>query len=311
MYRKLSPFAFFLVFAFVGCINDTEPEDTIMIPVAPSGSIYAVVNGDEEVHSEEYYVGYRQFKYTSFNIYVKFTNGYYLTLKFGDINVDDINMQQRSSYQGYLWDSKRMYTTYSKTGEDIATMTITSWDTIAKTISGTFSYNINYGQRYGQYRVSQGTFTDIPYSDQIKSTENTIFTIEGSSLVDTSNMLYTNNFLWRPSNKLEINLTRLDSGFSNHAQIRILVPERKIFMGTHDLRTSAYDISCVVANKDTSYFYPIDSLQSGTITIFSYDKINRKISGSFDFFTKDNVGDPPVRVIGSFNENGWDDFITN
>lgn len=313
MNTKLSLLIFFLVFAFVGCINDAEPEDTITIPVAPSGSIYAVVNGDEEVHSEEYFVGYRQFdSFSSFNIYAKFTDGYYLTMRFDDVNADDLNVQQHSSHQGYLWDSKRMHNTYSKTGEDVASMTITSWDTTAKTFSGTFSYRIYYGQRYGQYRVSQGTFTNISYSEQFKGSENATFTIEGAGFTDTSNVQFASNYLWRPANRLELSLTRLDgSGLDKYAKLIILVPERKIVVGTYDLLSSPYDIQCYIYNANLYTLYPVDSLQSGTITIHSYDRVNRRISGSFDFLTRDNLGNPPLRISGNFNENGWDDFIAN
>jgi hypothetical protein len=304
---------------FNSCTFSSHPSDAdqITIKSASPRTAAAVLNGKEEVVFQTITAQYKKFS-SELQIYSQSANGCYLLLNARISLKADSSMHQGSPGSSYFWDSRiASHTSWKLGNEEDLILELTKVDTAIKIISGTFTYKVNIGGT--DYRLSQGSFTDVPFIVKPDSDYNYSYTIEGQTWIDTNSAtLPISNYLIHPKNTIHLEFnefSRNDSAFGD-VNLYLDLPINKITIGDHDLLSSAYSISCSISSSASTgnqrnTTYEADSLQSGTLTILAFDPMRRSISGNFHFNTKDNAGNSPVTIVGSFNNIYWDDQISN
>ena len=296
-----------------GCLYTSTPSENDQITLAPakSGEFHYVLGGNEEIKSKIVTIIYEKFS-KEIHIYSESENGCYLSIN-ANIPLKDTEIHISPYSNSYFWDSRKSSHTNFKWGEgEDLDLTITNIDTTLNLISGMFKYKVAVGGM--NYRLSQGSFTSTPFGIVPDSSFNYSFSIQGESWIDSGfSYLPNNNYLIHPASIIHLDLGKFLTGslYNNEANTYIDLPLNKITLGIHDLRSSAYTISCEILQNYISYNFPPDSLQSGNLTITKFDPLRRSISGNFQFITKDDSDRAPKEVKGTFNNIYWLDEITN
>lgn len=163
---------------------------------------------------------------------------------------------------------------------------ITNIDTAAKTMSGTFSFKVHNQNDTTEKNFTEGSFTNIPYTNSLPIGGGGNDTLKAK----ISGTLWTAPTVFGLSANNQMVLTGVDIATSK--QIELTFPST-ITTGSYTFSfTGNTYIGVYIPDSD---FTHLKVAVSGTLTILSYDIINKRIRGNFNFIASEPLN--PLNTV--------------
>ena len=307
------PFRVFAVLVlglvWFGCESEVDPDvDTITIGTAAAGDLIAVLNGSEEVRKKVVHVTYDKV-YERFHFYVEFENGVYLNMDCPLRDAIKANDLPDSSLSAYIWDSRKVDFTPLPLALDYVGSIVLTIDSITKKVSGMFNCRTDFPKEEWSSRLSQGTFTDIPYIEQPGSEYSYTFSMTDNGWIEPSDWFTKHDVLFRPTGELNLSFDLISTvnDSMRYARVHFTLIDSLLTLGEHDLN-SIRGMFCDATDLNERRYFPKDSLIHGKLIVSALDRNARRISGSYNFSMRDKDG-KSFDVSGMFADQYWLEYV--
>jgi len=260
-----------LILVLFSCKKEKEPNyatDRTMTAKL-DGNLWRAVTPDGSV------------KYGSYLISGESKIGHKINLYLSAVYEGDFILAQTSaSHAEYITadDNEGAYTTQNAEGAN-GVITIKSLNTANHTATGTFHFKAYKTGSYVTKTISNGEFTDMPYTDLAPDASNNIMTAK----TNNNQWVGTNvtAFAFMASNQLKV------SGTDGLETIELIMPAN-ISSGTYIIDNTQYS---------GSYVQGVDgfSVVSGSITVSSHNTGTHTLTGSFALETQ-KISDTSIEV---------------
>ncbi|MEO8413193.1 MAG: DUF6252 family protein [Ginsengibacter sp.] len=209
------------------------------------------------------------------------TNGQTIVLRVADsgVHVYSLDINSATNAAVYTKDSAYAYATNqgSTPAESGGTLSVTSIDTVHKTMSGTFSVKVFRALDLSQKNITEGVFKNISYTTQaippVNANDTFRLKVDGVQFpVFSANGISAFGM---------ISLSASDQSVSK--SVGISMPAT-IIPGTYTFTVLGDAIGQY--NIGTSY----EAASSGTLTIVEHNTVTKRIRGNFNFHASEIIG---------------------
>jgi hypothetical protein len=247
-------------------------DSTLITPPAVTGNFTAEIDGAKFIANKTAAAS------RSLNVIAitgQATDGESIVLRVADsgVHVYSLGVNSVTNVGGYTKDSSTAYLTIqgNNGSESGGTLSITSIDTVQKTMSGTFSMDVYRGYDLDHKAITEGVFTNISYATQalppasandsfmvkINGTQFPVYSITGLSTLGTISLVANDQSL---THTVSISMPATITAGSY-----TFTPFVLNYLGQY--------------NIDSSYLIS----SSGTLTILEHNTTTKRIRGNFSF----------------------------